>query len=56
MEVKQVEEAFNNPDIMVKNNKEEVYTYLKGLDLENSVLLLMSSGTLFEEYLKAFQD
>ncbi|MEX1188132.1 MAG: Mur ligase family protein [Bacteroidia bacterium] len=40
----QVKKAFDNVSLQVYNNSEEVIQKLKSLDLNNSVLLMMSSG------------
>lgn len=48
----EVIKAFDNKDISIENDKSAVYNFLQSENLENSVVLLMSSGVLFEEYVK----
>ncbi len=40
----QVKEAFKRDDLLVRTNSENLVNYLKGLDNENTVFLLMTSG------------
>lgn len=42
--VEQVKEAFGREDLMVRTNSEQLQNYLKGIDWDDKVLLLMSSG------------
>lgn len=40
-----VKQAFNQPDLMVFNNNEQLLSYLRGIDWKDKNLLMMSSGT-----------
>ena len=42
--IEQVKEAFKREDLLVRTDSEKLVNYLKGLDHENTVFLLMTSG------------
>jgi len=52
--VEQVKEAFDQENLMVRTDSEQLTNYLRGLDWENKVLLLMTSGNFDGVDLNAF--
>lgn len=54
LSVVEVQKAFDNEEIAVLNDKAAVYDKLAALEEDNRVLLLMSSGNLFQEAIKNY--